>query len=29
VAGAALFLASDYSGRMNAQTIHIRNSDRW
>lgn len=29
VAGAALFLASDYSGRMNAQIIHVRNSDRW
>jgi 3-oxoacyl-[acyl-carrier protein] reductase len=29
VAGVALFLASDYSGRMNAQTIHVRVSDRW
>lgn len=29
VAGAALFLASDYSGRMNAQIIHVRNSARW
>jgi 3-oxoacyl-[acyl-carrier protein] reductase len=29
VAGAALFLASDYSGSMNAQIIHVRNSDRW
>lgn len=29
VAGAALFLASDYSGRMNAQIMHVRNSDRW
>jgi 3-oxoacyl-[acyl-carrier protein] reductase len=29
VAGAALFLASDYSGRMNAQIIQVRNSDRW
>lgn len=29
VAGAGLFLASDYSGRINAQTLHVRNSDRW
>ena len=29
VAGAALFLASDLSGRMNAQIISIRNSNRW
>jgi NAD(P)-dependent dehydrogenase (short-subunit alcohol dehydrogenase family) len=29
VAGAALFLASDYSGRMNAQIISVRNSNRW
>ncbi len=29
VAGAALFLASDYSGRINAQTFHVRISDRW
>jgi 3-oxoacyl-[acyl-carrier protein] reductase len=29
VAGAALFLASDLSGRMNAQIISVRNSNRW
>ncbi len=29
VAGVALFLASGYSGRMNAQAIHVRVSDRW
>lgn len=29
VAGAALFLASDYSGGITAQTIHVRNSSRW
>lgn len=29
VAGAALFLASDYSGHMNAQIIHVRVSNRW
>jgi len=29
VAGAALFLAADLSGRMNAQIISVRNSNRW
>lgn len=29
VAGAALFLASDYAGQMTAQIIQVRNSNRW
>ncbi len=29
VAGAALYLASDLSGHITAQTIHVRNASRW